>query len=62
TVKTLQKYMQYKGCIQAFNLDGGASAVMYYKNGIYSKLTSSGERSLYDIIYFATAEGMQSVE
>ena len=42
------------GCVQAYNLDGGGSAAMVY-NGEYFNELSSSERSLSDIIYFATA-------
>ena len=46
------KYMLAHGCTQAYALDGGGSAAMYYgKTGYYSK--PSSKRAVTDIIYFA---------
>lgn len=57
TAATLRDYMYEKGCVQAYNLDGGASAEMVYDGESYSPLTPSGERGLYDILYFASTAG-----
>ena len=57
TVGRLQDFMHAKGCIQAYNVDGGASAELVFDGESYSPLTPSGERGLYDIIYFATTAG-----
>ena len=54
-VQTLAEYMLSKGCKHAFNLDGGGSSYMFYRNGIYN-LTTGKHRNLYDIIYFASAD------
>jgi len=54
-VQTLAEYMLSKGCKQAFNLDGGGTSYMFFQNRIYN-LTSGGHRSMYDIIYFASAD------
>lgn len=54
-VQTLAEYMLSKGCTQAFNLDGGGSSYMFYKNNIYN-LTTGKHRSLYDIVYFTSAD------
>lgn len=51
----LAHFMASLGCQQAFNLDGGNSAVMTFGDQEYRGMPSGGERSLYDIIYFATA-------
>lgn len=54
THQGLADFMYGLGCIEAYNLDGGGSAAMYYNGDYYNELSSS-ERSLSDIIYFATA-------
>ncbi len=43
------------GCVQAFNLDGGNSAEMVFHEKIYKGMPGGDERTLSDIIYFATA-------
>ena len=62
TVATLRDYMYEKGCFQAYNVDGGASAELVYAGKIASPLTDSGERGLYDIIYFASTAGGEGEE
>ena len=57
TFATLQAFMADLGCIQAYNLDGGNSALMVFHGQNYSDKTVSEERSVSDIIYFATAVG-----
>ena len=54
THQELANFMHALGCWEAYNLDGGGSAAMVYNNEYYNELSSS-ERSLSDIIYFATA-------
>jgi len=54
THQELADFMHALGCWEAYNLDGGGSAAMVY-NGEYFNELSSSERSLSDIIYFATA-------
>lgn len=39
----------------AYNLDGGNSALMWFGGENYSEKTVKAERSVSDIIYFATA-------
>lgn len=57
TASKLQDFMLAKGCVQAYNVDGGASAELVFDGESYSPLTPSGERGLYDIIYFASTAG-----
>lgn len=52
-VEVLAKYMAEQGCVQAYNLDGGNSADMYFNGDVYSHKKST-PRALSDIIYFAT--------
>ncbi len=52
----LAAFMAEIGCVQAFNLDGGNSAEMIFGETMYKGMPGeSNERSLSDIIYFATA-------
>ena len=46
--------MYDQGCVQAYNLDGGNSALMYFHGENYSKKSFDAERSVSDIIYFST--------
>lgn len=47
----LAAFMQEQGCITAYNLDGGDSALMWFGGDYYSRKT---KRAQSDIIYFAT--------
>ncbi len=47
----LAAFMQEQGCITAYNLDGGDTALMWFGGDYYSRKT---KRSQSDIIYFAT--------
>ena len=53
-VATLAQFMYDQGCIQAYNLDGGNSALMYFGGENFSQKSFKAERSVTDIIYFAT--------
>ncbi len=55
TVEILADFMASLGCTQAFNLDGGGSATLVLNNGIYNNKALSNERSVSDVIYFATS-------
>ncbi len=55
TLETLAQFMYDLGCTQAFNLDGGNSATMVLGDAIYSNKSAENERSLSDILYFATS-------
>ena len=55
TSEALAQFMYDKGCVQAFALDGGNSALMVFAGENYSQKTVKAERSVSDIIYFATA-------
>lgn len=52
----LAEFMFELGCKQAFNLDGGNSAIMVFGNQVIKGQPGGDERQLYDIIYFATAK------
>ena len=52
----LAEYMFGIGCKQAFNLDGGNSAEMVFGEKVFKGMPSGDERTLSDIIYFATLQ------
>ena len=52
TLRELAVLMQSLGCVQAYNLDGGASAHFYY-NGTVLNQPSGGGRNIADIVYVA---------
>ena len=52
SLKELAQLMRSLGCVQAYNLDGGASAHMYWKTDILNN-PSKGGRAISDIIYVA---------
>ncbi len=54
TVETLARFMADQGCLQAYNLDGGNSALMVFNGENYSSKSFKAERSVSDIIYVAT--------
>ncbi len=54
TQQQLANFMYELGCVEAFNLDGGGSATMYFDGKYYNKLMG-GDRQMSDILYFATA-------
>ena len=55
TLNELASFMKSLDCTQAFNLDGGNSSLMVFHGENYSQKSKSAERSVSDIIYFATA-------
>ena len=53
-VKTMAQFMYEQGCQQAYTLDGGNSALMYFNGANYSQKKAENERDISDIIYFST--------
>ena len=51
----LGQWMFEQGCVQAYNLDGGNSALMWFGGENYSDETTKNERAVSDFIYIATA-------
>lgn len=62
TVAALAQFMAEQGCQQAYNLDGGNSALMVFGQENYSQKSFKAERAVTDIIYFATAINAQQEE
>ena len=54
TAAELGQFMLDLGCTQAYNLDGGNSALMVFHGENYSDKTYSEERAVSDIVYFST--------
>jgi exopolysaccharide biosynthesis protein len=54
TLETLAGVMGELGCSQAFNLDGGNSATLVLGGSIFNDKSPDNERSVSDIVYFAT--------
>lgn len=56
TTNELADIMAAKGCVTAYNLDGGQSTTMVFGGEIYNAVSNGGERAVSDIVYFATAK------
>lgn len=54
SLETLAEFMESIGCEQAYNLDGGNSATLVLGEGIVNNKSLKNERSISDIIYFAS--------
>ena len=54
-LKGAQDIMLLKGCINAYTLDGGQTAEIIWRDRPYSYVDWGVERTISDIIYFATA-------
>ena len=55
TLPQLAAFMGEIGCQQAYNLDGGNSSTLVLGDRILNTISGGGERSVSDIIYFASA-------
>ena len=55
TLAELSAYMETLGCASAYNLDGGQSSLMYFKDGIYSSPYKNGRR-LGDVVLIREPE------
>ncbi len=55
TTSEFAKLFYEKGCINAYNLDGGQSSCMVYLGEVYNNVSNAGERLVSDIVYFASA-------
>lgn len=50
-MEDLSSFMQYIGCVEAYNLDGGASAAMVFNKKLFSNPSNNNGRTMTDIIY-----------
>ena len=55
TLRGAQDIMLLKGCLNAYTLDGGQTAEVIWRDKPYSYVDWGVERTVSDIIYFATA-------
>lgn len=55
STQELGQWMLEQGCVQAYNLDGGNSALMWFNGENYSAKSTKSERSVSDFIYISTA-------
>ena len=57
TLQDLAKLMKDLGCVQAYNLDGGASSQLFWNGGLFNTPSGDSQRSLPDIIYITEPVG-----
>ena len=55
TLADFAKIMNSKGVINGYNLDGGQTGEVYFNNHVFNHVDWGNERTVSDIIYFATA-------
>ncbi len=55
---TFATYLAAKGCQSAYTLDGGQTAVMIFNGSTFNRVDWDSERTMSDIVYFATAKGV----
>ena len=55
---TFATYLAAKGCRSAYTLDGGQTAVMIFNGQTFNRVDWDSERTMSDIVYFATAKGV----
>lgn len=55
TIQRLADYMFYKGCEKAYAVDGGQTGVIVMDGAAVNRVSFGHERTMSDIIYFATA-------
>lgn len=51
TLKQLAQILYDKGCVWAYNLDGGGSATMYFNGKVINHPSDGTERAISDIVY-----------
>lgn len=57
TCRQMAELMESKGCVTAYNLDGGQTGTLLFNGKVYNKIAYKGvERAMSDIMYFASAE------
>ncbi len=55
TLREFAVFCQSKGCVTAYNLDGGDSTMLYFRGEKINDVDNPNPRDLADIIYFASA-------
>lgn len=54
-ISELAAILAEKGCVSAYNLDGGGSATMVFRDKVYNATPSGNQRYIADIVFIATA-------
>ena len=55
TLADWANFVQSQGAIQAYNLDGGDSTMLYFNGELINDVPADRQRTLMDIVYFASA-------
>lgn len=53
---TFATYLADKGCVSAYALDGGQTATLIFNGKTFNRVDWDSERTMSDIVYFATAK------
>lgn len=61
TIAQSGEYMFRKGCQKAYALDGGQTSIIVFRGDAYNRVDWDNERSMSDILYFATAVHQEEV-
>ena len=56
TLRQAADAMIRRGCVKAYTLDGGQTAVMIFNGQTFNRVDWDSERTMSDIVYFATAK------
>ncbi|MBR1457565.1 MAG: phosphodiester glycosidase family protein, partial [Oscillospiraceae bacterium] len=61
TIAQSGQYIWSKGCQKAYALDGGQTSIIVFNGGAFNRVDWDSERSMSDILYFATAVHREEV-
>ncbi|MBQ9248856.1 MAG: phosphodiester glycosidase family protein [Oscillospiraceae bacterium] len=61
TIAQSGEYMFRKGCQKAYALDGGQTSIIVFRGDAYNRVDWDNERSMSDILYFASAVHREEV-
>ena len=61
TIAQSGEFMQRKGCRMAYALDGGQTSVIVFNGAPYNRVDWNSERSMSDVLYFASAVHREEV-
>ena len=61
TIAQSGEYMYRKGCLNAYALDGGQASEIVFGGEAYNRVDWDNERSMSDILYFASAVHLEEV-
>jgi exopolysaccharide biosynthesis protein len=61
TIGQSGEFMYRKGCQKAYALDGGQTSILVFNGEAYNRVDWDSERSMSDILYFASAVHKEEV-